>query len=572
MTVNRFAYLAFVLLVAAACRGKDPARLAPVRLVDRTESTEKHRAAIDGLALRVLSPSLAEQAFVLEDLPADPILTFAIGQRPSARREPVSFEIWHEPAEGDRVRLYSEELSEIGWRQGEVDLSGRDLRNSKLVFRRSGPARSLRSSFWGNPVLLPGRTRKTSDLSVILISFDTLRADRLGIYGYSKNATPSFDSLAAGGTTYASAYSPSTWTRLSHTSLFYGLYPRNLYEVCTIKAGCVPAAARPAAARPLAEILRERGLLTAGFTGGGFVSDKFGFGEGFDSYYTFHGRSNKNFECRPERFDGPDVFARSTQWLDRHGQAPFFLFIHTYDTHDRCIKPRAFRRLRRWPDPGPEERKRVEEDYNGLVSQIDTLLGKLVDDLNRLGIADRTAIIVTSDHGQAFWEHGFQGHGCALPPYEELARVPLIVRIPGVRSGGRIELPVSGIDVAPTILATLGIERPDWMDGRALPGLGLQDERSSEPVYVHCGRNLAVRSGVWKLLTARDRPEKSKLFDLSRDPDEKVNLATRDGVPADLREWAQEYWEATRESGAQRIPDRIDPRTRERLRALGYVD
>src|SRR5262249_42190386 len=151
------------------------------------------------------------------------------------------------------------------------------------------------------------------------------------------------------------AYSASGWTYPSHASLLHGLYP-----------GSLPQVDKPAPRPPaLSELFRRGGYLTAGFTGGGFMSVAWGFQTGFDTYYQFPGTGGRSEECAPDRFDGPAVFGGATRWLQENGRRPFFLFVHTYDAHDRCeIKPPGVVGFAPWPDPGPSGRERYSRYYD----------------------------------------------------------------------------------------------------------------------------------------------------------------------------------------------------------------
>jgi arylsulfatase A-like enzyme len=186
-------------------------------------------------------------------------------------------------------------------------------------------------------------------------------------------------------------------------------------------------------------------------------------------------------------------------------------------------------------------------------------------------------VIVTSDHGEALSEHGVSAHGCDLKPYEELARVPLLVRFPGrAPAGERVAAPVSLIEVVPSILALLGLAPEPGIPGRVLPGLGLPAAPGpSQPIYTHCGAALAVWRGQHKLITWRDQREIDEIYDLSKDPEERNNLGDGDPNAAVLAADAGAFWKTapvqpnTPAENAEK-PE-LDEATRQRLRELGYL-
>ena len=536
-----------------------------IRLVDTDKAYVR---TIDGELKRTLPPFQARHAFQLGEVPAQPHLRFSIGLSPADEKQRMRFEVVLLQPKGSMKNLYSAELDAPGWVDVDLDLSNAEIGGAQLLLNTTMvEGKNRYNAVWGEPILLPGTG--PADRSVILISIDTLRADHVGVYGYEKARTPVLDALARNGVWYTAAYSASTWTYPSHASLLDGVYPTALLPL-----GVKP---RPDTDFPqsLAHWFGDAGYLTAGFTGGGFLSDKFGFPAAFDTYYMFAQPAHPEGACPEDRLDGPQVFARARRWLSAVGSRPFFLFVHTYEVHDRCpVWPAGIGPFADWPNPGPAGRERLISYYDTMLSQADALVGGLLSELDKLGLADRTIIVVTGDHGEAFWEHGFYGHGCPREPYEPLIHVPLILRVPDEKRHGPIDQPVSAVDVAPTVLALAGLPRPPIMQGYVLPGLGLDGRPQAAPVYVHCENQLAVRIGDHKLITARDTPAADQLFDVKRDPEEKRNLIADDpAVAQSLRAQAAAY-RSNGWAGAGRMPTdgrELDEPTRERLRALGYL-
>lgn len=541
----------------ASCVAEPPQ---PVRLIE--SGARKSFTEIDGELRSILPPARMRVIAPLGNALGDRILLFSVGLDKAKTRDTVRFEVELQSADGARSLVYRRDVDTPGWREESIDLSGRELSGGRLVFRKSlvdGDRGRVWKSYWGEPVLLPAQPERAP--SVVLVSIDTLRADLLAPYG-APAATPALDRLAQAGVAFTETYSPSSWTFPSHYAILRGISTRMLPWF----PEKLPAE-RPVA---LAEVLRDHGYLTAGFTGGGYVSSTLGFADGFDVYYSFQEASDAVSGCTPDRFDGPETFHRAGQWLRVHRRYPFFLFVHTYDVHDRCgfymVEGRG-----RGRDMDPEKRDAIIAHYKTKIEDTDRLVGELVDGLAELELDENTLVIVTSDHGEALWEHGEESHGCEKKPYEELVRVPLILRYPAkLAAGQRIATPASLVAVAPTILELLGLPVPATMkEAFTLP---LQARTGEDhPVYEQCGNLLAVRDGRYKHIAARQGEFRPESYDLQNDPFEK-NPLPNDSAPAErLQALAARYWTTyVKPSAPGAIPKSVDDATRERLRALGY--
>ena len=477
----------------------------------------------------------------------------------------------------DDLLLDRLETGATGWHELSVGVDARALTNPRLVITRSlasGDPSRMQRSVTSMPVL--AREPSPALPSVILFSLDTLRADRVGAYGDVAARTPVLDGLARRGTLFTDAYSPSLWTLPSHSGLFYGAHLPS--PPAGLRGQGRADAALGIPALPLPEILRRHGYATAAFTGGGFLGPPFDFARGFETFFAFQPVYTKE-SCPPERFDGPAVFRRAEAWLRANKHRPFFLFVHTYDVHDRCpFVPPGSGEFGAWPDLDAERQAALQQHYRDLVAETDGRMGGLLEALAGSGTADRTLIVVASDHGEALSEHGQRGHSCTLRPYEEVSRVPLILQGGGrVPAGQRIETPVSLIDVAPSILSLLDIAPPAWMAGRPLPGLGLAHPDPPPPVVVRCDRQMALRVGDAKLLATFGAPERDELYDLAGDPEEARNRADADAdTLARLRALAAAAWIPS-QFPPEAVPapvdeETLDPAARERLRALGYLE
>lgn len=407
----------------------------------------------------------------------------------------------------------------------------------------------------------------------VLVTVDTLRADHLAPYG-GPDPTPTFEALAAEGVLVEAAYSPTPSTGPAHASLFTGLHPwhHGVLE---------NAVSLPAELVPLALQLRRAGLRTAAFVSSFILDRRFGFDRGFETYwfeptetFVWRGQRRRRFFARASA-----TTDAALAWLDERRDEPFFLWIHYFDPHDPYDPPQAFalppgapvdldgRRLR----SGREEGARLPElirAYRGEVRYTDAELGRLVDSLRADGRLERIALVVTSDHGEAFGEHGHLGHGSTL--YEELVRVPLLLRGPGLPAGRRLPGPVQLEDLTPTLLAWLDLPVPADLDGVSL--LGWLSGEAPLPRSVVLGRRRFYR-GRPDLFFARSGETKwigepggsFERYDLSLDPRERAALRESE-APGVLREPMR----ASGRRGAGAL--QLDPEVRDALEALGYAE
>lgn len=538
---------ALALLAAAVVAGgcqRDTPGPGIVRLTDPGNG-ERRSMIIGGDERPILDPFKAEAVWPLRDLPPDPVFAAALGL-PGNLPGTVRFDVVLETADGQRRNIFRQSVSPPeAWTEVRIPLAGLPLEGGTLRLRRSrveGDLRRLFRSAWGNPRIESG-TPATRP-SVVLVSLDTLRADRVGAYGYAAARTPVLDRLAADGVAFSAAYAPSLSTLPSHAGLFYGRHVASPPPMLRKQKQPAPAGVPE---RPLPAALADAGYLTAGFTGGGFVSSNFSFGVGFDTYYSYRAPRGPRAACQPARFDAPEVFRRATEWLrEAPADQPFFLFVHTAEPRDRCEFLSADEPGRTdWPKLPPDRQQALLAHYDELIARTDGYLGELLRALDAIGRRDDTLVVVTSDHGEGFDEHGIRGHGCDAKPYEELGRVPLVLRWPDrLPAGERVAAPVSLIDVAPTILALVGLTGQSGLDGPVLPGLGLPTGGDPAPVLVVCDDTIGVRAGRDKLIASRAGAFPDELYDLAGDPAERANLAA--GAPprvAALRRHAEAFWQ-----------------------------
>lgn len=341
--------------------------------------------------------------------------------------------------------------------------------------------------------------------SVLLITLDTLRADHLSCYGPSPVPTPNIDALRARGALVRHAWTTMPMTTPAHASILTGRHPSS-HGVRTNSSVRLPAEVTT-----LAEVLSAAGRRTAAFVGAYTVSSEFGLGQGFASYDDDmgHDRSGRERGQRP----GEEVLARAIPWLEAHADEPFFAWVHLFDPHTPYAPP-------------PEYARRFAGDpYSGEVAYTDALVGRLLAALARTPRAERTAIVLLSDHGEGLGDHGEPEHGLLL--YEETLRVPLLLVAPGtIAPGGEIVAPASVIDVLPTVLGWLGLPLPDGVEGRdLLAAPAAERDLHAETLYPFeeygWSPLFAVRRGELKLIEAPRR----ELYDLAADPRELNDLA-----------------------------------------------
>jgi arylsulfatase A-like enzyme len=290
--------------------------------------------------------------------------------------------------------------------------------------------------------------RARGGLNVLVVVIDTLRADRLGCYGYQKARTPVTDSLAESGVLFSRAYCNQPITLPSHATIFTGTHPayhgvndNGLFRL-------------PEQAVTLAEILKDRGFTTAAIISSFVLHRQFGMDQGFDHYddrlSNKRGETTLGFKEMP----AVDVSDRAVAWIDRHSDERWMLWLHYFDPHAAYVPPPRF--LEGVPHP-----------YDGEVAYADFELGRVIDLLEQKGLKKRTLIVFTSDHGEGLDEHGEPTHAVFL--YNSTVRVPLIISLPGVIPGGKsADALVSLMDLMPTILDALGLKIPEHVQGRSL--------------------------------------------------------------------------------------------------------
>jgi arylsulfatase A-like enzyme/Tfp pilus assembly protein PilF len=390
--------------------------------------------------------------------------------------------------------------------------------------------------------------------NVVLVTIDTLRADRLGSYGYAAADTPRLDALATQGARFEQVVSSMPLTLPSHTSLMASMDP---YRHGVRDNGAFDL---PADAVLLAEVFEQAGYDTGAFVGAYVLHSRWGLEPGFQTYDDDFDYGGGDAASGQVERRGDAVLATALPWLRQRDDDPFFAWIHLYDPHAPYTAPE------------PYGSRFATEPYDGEVAYTDALIGEILDTLAEQGLADETVVLVTADHGEALGDHGEPGHGLFL--YDATILVPLILRLPDGFAGGQdIPAQVRLTDVAPTLLELTDLAVPESYDGASLVPF-LVGEGSSRTAYTetffprfHFGwQELhALRTDRFKYIMA-PQPE---LYDLQNDPGELDNLISRQADVAD--QLHDELEERLADAAAASGPGRLSAEASQRLRALGYI-
>ena len=413
------------------------------------------------------------------------------------------------------------------------------------------PPRSLEAA----RARIQGRTPRPGDLNLIVLTLDTLRADRLGCYGSPDGATPNLDALAREGIVFENATSTVPLTLPSHSTIFTGLNPprHGVRDNGGFFLG--------EDATTMAERLRAAGFETGAFVAAWVLDSKWGLAQGFDHYSDhFDLSKHKTLSLGSVQKRGDEVVNDALGWLEGVKDARFFAWIHLYDPHTPYTPPEPY--ASRYP----------RRPYVGEVAYTDEQVGRVLQWLRDRGLDERTLVVVVADHGESLGEHGEQTHAYFV--YDSSMHVPLIVRTPwGDR--GRVAGQVTTADILPTVLDLVGLPPEQGIDGRSLAlAVTRPQAEVSHTAYLetyfpryHFGwQHLrAARDGRYKYI---DAPE-PELYDLAADPGETKNIYKSHGARGEpLRLWLEEIG-----SQSAAVPERreLDPEALQRLAALGYV-
>jgi arylsulfatase A-like enzyme len=417
---------------------------------------------------------------------------------------------------------------------------------------------------------------------------DTLRADHLGIYGYDRPTSPALDRLAGEGAVFEKVWATSPWTLPSFGSMLSGQAPSyHGAGLAVMQNGERLFAGFRSDVPALAPLLADAGFATAAIVNNPFLLRRFGLARGFERWeYVF-----RNYDDHPRSGELVDW---ALAWLGQRDERPFFLMMNLFDPHLPYNPGASAKGLftsgyagelslpfagyqdqnQYWVPDNSEDRDFVSAAYDEEIRYLDGQIDRLLAGLAEQGLAEETLVIVVSDHGEELFEHGSFEHGHSL--YDEVLRVPLLVIGPGVHAR-RHSVPVSIMDLFPTILEALALEVPPGLAGRSLWPILAGGEPSADfdrslvaGVTLHGPRRWALVRWPWKLLATGG--EEPRLFNLAKDPREQNDLA--DNAPGRLKKMLQELsriQQRDRKNRAQSASVPLDSETRRQLEGLGYL-
>ena len=416
------------------------------------------------------------------------------------------------------------------------------------------------------------------DLNLIFVVIDTLRSDRLGAYGYARNTSPTLDRMAASGIRFENVESQSSWTKASMASMWTGMYPRST-RIDHFSDGIPEEAVLPA------EILRDEGFATAGLYRNGWVSPNFGFSQGFDLYVSpkprrraaqIEAESNLNRQIRGNDLDATES---AVEFMRNHQHDRFMLYLHLMDVHQYLYDAESSLFGTSYSDI-----------YDNAIHWVDRNVESLLGEMEELGMADRTIVVVASDHGEAFREHGVEGHAKDL--YREVQSVPLIIALPfWLDPGIEVETRVANVDIWPTILDLMGLPSLPGAEGQSLLPLieaaaagdeSQAGELATRPVYSQLNKRWGqpLEEGALDLVAVVDEPYRfirmepsgmKALFNHESDAGERVNVAPTEAAKVEEMEQLLANFLAEAATPWENMPTvEIDAMRLGQLRALGY--
>jgi arylsulfatase A-like enzyme len=418
------------------------------------------------------------------------------------------------------------------------------------------------------------RLHERDDINLLFVLIDTLRADRLSSYGYARQTSPNLDTLAATGIRFAAQMSQSSWTKCSMASLWTGLYPARTGVTRSQQAVSADA-------RMPAEILREAGFRTYAIWRNGWISPAFGFSQGFEIYHSPRPGPIPATVRREKPTVGvagtdQDIANSAIEFLRTHGEERWFLYLHLMDVHQYVYDEETALFGTTYSDL-----------YDNSIRWVDRVLASVIHEIDVRGLRDKTLIVVAADHGEAFGEHGREGH--ARDVYGEVTTTPFILSLPfRLEPGVVVEASTANVDLWPTVLDLLGLPELPGADGRSRAPEILAAARG-EPAPAQDGPRFAHIDQTWGRQRQPPRPmvavsdgdhrlifraaaEDGELYDHASDPREQVDIGDEQPeVRARLTALAESYLESPPAPWGSAPDVELGEAELEQLRALGYA-
>lgn len=400
-------------------------------------------------------------------------------------------------------------------------------------------------------------TAQSDIRQVVLISIDTCRADYLGCYGYSRPTTPNIDKLSEQAVLFENVVSPLPITLPSHCSIMTGTIPpyhgvRNNSDYKLAESNLT-----------LAEVLRENAFATGAIVSAFVLDAQFGLDQGFDSYNDSFDEPVRNLLYFSER-RGAEASRFAGQWLEKHKDDRFFMFLHYFDSHIKYSPPEPF------------ASEFADNLYAGKIAYTDRCIGQVLEKLKELGLYDSALIIVTGDHGEMLGEYGEDTHTYFI--YQSAIKVPLIFKLPGQTKARRISHLAGLIDVMPTVCSLLDVEPPPHVQGKDLSAYFGKKKLARQERYLYCESLTATRYDASALLGAvtnrfkyiqTTRPE---FYDIVDDPRETKNLIEQQRQQARiLQGQLEQILEQTAHKDNSSSKIELDEQSLKNLQSLGYM-
>jgi arylsulfatase len=583
-------------MLAGCAAGKTDS--SPVRLLDLTPPALVAPVELSNETRKALTIDLASRVELDVSFPDSPILSFAIGASSRDRPTllvPVVFRVLVDETEVFREVLRRSQGEE--WFSRVVDLapwSGSSARVVLEAIRGEGGIEGAVEhvvAHWAGPIVR-SRHQPPERKALILISIDCLRADHVGAYGYPRPTTPNLDAFARESTLFRNAMAVSSYTLPTHASMLTGL-PPSLH-------GAAARSRISSVVDTLPELLAAEGFRVQGLVSGPFLAPTYGFADGFDTY-----------RLSSSRAEG--LVDQALVLLDDGAGFRQFLFLHLFDVHAPYSPPEEFiehfgkrpvdvselHSMIETRSP-PESKFEIEQAmnlYDAEIAYVDRELGRFFGELRQRGLFDSSLIVVTADHGEAFYEHGAWEHGRPWQDrgprmFEEIVHVPLLVKPPdNARGGAVIEEVVSQADVFATFLEAAGLPgegpwarsllrpRADGEIGWALSEFIATPRGGGATLEVALRRGNLKYRAVYRASTIEQLYHASAaeeaLHDLAEDPHERHNLLPADErAAAAPREAVSRYLQVAREHRAASVEEglNLDPELLRDLESLGYIE